>query len=115
MAAAYRPLTDPNTLRALWDVGWIALNSSGFLFGTWIAIVALVTLRTGMLPAWTAWIGLPIALVNLIGPFALKAGTGFFSPQGTLTIIVGLTFPIWVTALSVAAWRARGTAPAGVG
>ena len=112
MTATYRPLTDPNVLRALWDGGWIAFNSVGFLFGAWIAIVAITTLRTGALPAWTAWVGLPIALLSLIGPFALKAGTGFFSPQGTLTIIVGVTFPIWLIAVSIGAWRVRREAPA---
>ena len=105
MTATYRP--DLNVIRALWDAGWIVLNSSGFLFGAWITIVALGTLRTGMLPAWTAWIGFPIGFINLIGPFALKAGTGFFSPQGTLTLLVGVTFPIWVIAVSVGAWRVR--------
>jgi len=112
MTATYRPLTDPNILRALWDAGWIAFNSTGFLFGAWIASVAIATLRTGVLPAWTGWVGLPIALLNLIGPFALKAGTGFFSPQGTLTVLVGITFPIWVIAVAVGAWRVRGAAPA---
>ena len=47
---------------------------------------------TEMLPQWTAWIGVPVALISFVGPFAVKAGTGPFSPQGWFALVVGLTF-----------------------
>ncbi len=105
MVVAYRPATDPAVARALWDGGWLAYNSSGFAFGAWIAIVATAALSHRVLPLWTAWIGVPLALISLIGPLAVKAGTGAFSPQGWFALVVGLSFAAWVLAVSVAAWR----------
>ena len=105
LAVTYRPATDPAVVRALWDVGWMAYNSCSFAFSTWIALVTVSTIRCRVLPPWTAWVGVPVALINCIGPFALKAGTGAFSPQGSYALIVGLTFGAWVTAIAFAAWR----------
>ena len=92
MAVAYRPATDPDVVRALWDAGWLAWNSAGFGFSAWIAIVSIATFRNRVLPIWTAWIGVPVALIGLVGPFAVKAGTGPFSPQGWFAVVVGTHF-----------------------
>ena len=109
LAVAYRPGTDPAVVRTLWDVGWMAYNSCSFAFSAWIVIVTVSTVTCRALPPWTAWVGAPVALINVIGPFALKGGTGAFSPQGAYALIVGLTFGAWVTAIAFAAWRsARG-------
>ena len=107
MAVAYRPSIDPAVARALWDAGWLAWNTAGFGFSAWIAIVAIATFRNRVLPVWTAWIGIPVALIGLAGPFAVKSGTGPFSPQGWFAIVVGLTFGVWVLAVSLAAWKVR--------
>ena len=105
MAVVYRPDTDPAVARALWDAGWLAYNTAGFGFSAWIAIVAVATLRYRLLPVWTAWIGIPVALIGLVGPFAVKAGTGPFSPQGWFALVVGFTFGAWLLAVSLATWR----------
>ena len=111
MVVAYRPGTDPDVARAFWDAGWMAYNSSGFAFGAWITIVVVAAFRHRVLPSWTAWIGIPLALISLVGPFAVKAGTGPFSPQGWFAVVVGLTFAVWLLVVSFAAWRS-GPAPA---
>ena len=113
MTIAYRPATDPAVARAFWDAGWLAYNSAGFGFGAWIAIVAAAAFRYGVLPRWTAWIGLPIAVISLVGPLAVKAGAGPFSPQGWFAIVVGVIFAVWLLALSVAAWRPTGAPASG--
>ncbi len=105
MTVAYRPATDPALVRALWDAGWMAYNSAGFAFSAWIVIVTVSTLTSRALPSWTVWVGVPVALINVVGPLAVKAGTGAFSPQGSFALIVGLTFAVWVIAISFAAWR----------
>ena len=105
MAVAYRPATDPAVARALWDVAWLAYNSAGFGFAVWIVIVTAATVRWGALPKWTVWVGAPVALVNLVGPLAVKAGTGPFSPQGSFASVVALTFAVWVITICIAAWR----------
>jgi hypothetical protein len=91
--------------RAFWDAGWLAYNSAGFAFVAWIVLVVVAALRHRALPRWTAWIGIPVALINLAGPFAVSAGTGPFSPQGWFALVVGLTFAGWLLAISLAAWR----------
>ena len=105
MVVAYRPATDPAVARALWDAGWLAYNTAGLGFSAWIAIVAVATLRHRVLPVWTAWIGVPVALIGFAGPLAVKAGTGAFSPQGWFALVVGLTFGAWLLAVSLATWR----------
>ncbi len=105
MVVAYRPVTDPAVARAFWDAGWLSYNSAGFAFVAWITIVVVAALRHRALPPWTAWIGVPVALINLAGPFAVTAGTGAFSPQGWFALIVGLTFAVWLVTVSLAAWR----------
>ena len=113
MAVAYRPAADPAVVRALWDVGWMAYNSAGFAFSAWIVLVTVSTLTCRVLPSWTVWVGVPVAAINVVGPLAVKAGTGAFSPQGSFALIVGLTFAVWVLAISFAAWRSgRATANA---
>lgn len=105
MVVAYRPVTDPAVARAFWDAGWLAYNSAGFAFVAWIAIVVAAALRHRALPSWTAWVGVPVALINLVGPFAVTAGTGAFSPQGWFALVVGLTFAVWLLTISLASWR----------
>ena len=105
MVVAYRPDTDPAVARAFWDAGWLAYNSAGFGFVAWITIVVVAALRHQALPPWTAWIGVPVALINLVGPFAVRAGAGAFSPQGWFALVVGLTFAVWLLAISLATWR----------
>ena len=110
MVVAYRPGTDPAVVRAFWDAGWLAYNTAGLGFSAWIAIVVAATLTHRVLPLWTAWIGVPVALIGFVGPFAVKAGTGPFSPQGWFALVVGLTFAAWLVAVSLATWRVSCTA-----
>ncbi len=105
MVVAYRPATDPAVARAFWDAGWLAYNTSGFAFVAWITIITAATLRHRALPRWTAWIGIPVALINLVGPFAVKTGTGAFSPQGWFALIVGLTFGAWMLTIAIATFQ----------
>ena len=110
MVVAYRPGTDPAVARAFWDAGWLAYNTAGFGFSAWIVIVVAATVSHRVLPLWTAWVGVPVALIGFVGPFAVKAGTGPFSPQGWFALVVGLTFAAWLVAVSLATWRSARTA-----
>jgi hypothetical protein len=105
MVVAYRPATDPAVVRAFWDAGWMAYNIAGFGFVAWMVIVIVATLRHDALPRWSAWVGIPIAAINVVGPFAVQAGTGAFSPQGWYAIVVGLTFAVWLLGVTVAVGR----------
>ena len=105
MIVAYRPATDPAVVPGV--------------VGRRLAGVQLLRVRVRRMDRdrrhsraqppraapWTAWIGVPLALISLVGPLAVKAGTGAFSPPGWFALVVGLSFAVWVLAVSVAAWR----------
>ena len=112
MVVAYGPVTDPAVVHASWDAGWLALNLASFGFVAWITTIIISTLRDGALPRWTAWVGIPVGVINLVGPFAVQAGTGRFSPQGWYAIVVGLTFAVWLLVVVVAVARPAPTASA---
>ena len=105
MVVAYRPIADPAVVRAFWDAGWLAINTAGFAFVAWITIITVATLRHGALPDGQPGSPCPSAAINFVGPFALQAGNGPFSPQGWYAMVVGLTFAAWLLAVAVAAGR----------
>ena len=90
--------------RGVLGAGWLADNIAGYAFVAWIAVIAVATLGHRALPRWTAWIGIPVALINLVGLFAVKARTGALSPRGWFALVVGLSFAVWLVAVS---WRPR--------
>ena len=111
MVVAYRPSTDPAVARAFWDAGWLAWNIASFGFVAWIAIITIATLRDNAFPRWSAWVGIPVGLINFLGPFAVHAGAGTFSPQGSYATIVGLTFAVWLLVIAAVSGRPTTTAP----
>ena len=66
-------------------------------------LAALVGMAVGIAP-----VGRSTGIV--VGPFAVQAGTGPFSPQGWYAPVVGLTFAVWLLAVSIAAGWPRRTA-----
>ena len=73
---AYRPGQDPAILRALTDASWITVAFSEVAFATFIGATSFAVLRTRVLPAWSGWVGVPVAVVTLIGAAALVRGAG---------------------------------------
>ena len=90
-------------MRALTDASWITTNLAGVSFAVFIGAISFAVLRTRVLPVWSGWIGVPVALVTLIGAPVLSAGNGAFSPQGSLDHIAGLVFAPWVLVICAAA------------
>ena len=105
-AVAYRPAQDPAILRALTDASWITTNLAGVSFAVFIGAISFAVLRTRVLPVWSGWVGVPVALVTLIGAPVLSAGSGAFSPQGLLDHVDGLVFAPWVLVICAAALTA---------
>jgi hypothetical protein len=109
---AYRPGQDPAILRALTDASWITVAFSEVAFATFIGATSFAVLRTRVLPAWSGWVGVPVAVVTLIGAAALSSGSGAFSPQGAIALLGVIVFPLWVLVICVAALlAARSGAP----
>ncbi len=105
MVVAYRPTTTPAVVRAFWDAGWLAYNIAGFGFVAWMAVIIVATLRYDALPRWSAWVAIPVAAINFVGPFAVQQGSGAFSPQGWFAMVVALTFAVWLLVVALAAGR----------
>ena len=57
---------DPNTFRILNDVGFILWNSGTTIAAVTVIATALVSLRSGPLPKWLAWLSLLVATMLLV-------------------------------------------------
>jgi hypothetical protein len=100
MTLAYStPIGDPGLVRILENGGWITLNASGFALAVFIGAVSVAAMMRGFLASWTAWLGIPVALAQVVGGAALASGDGAMSPQGTLPFIFAIGFVAWVLAV----------------
>src|SRR4249919_685714 len=61
---------DPNTFRILNDVGFIFWISGTTIAAVTVIATALVSLRSGPLPKWLAWLSLPVAATMLLAVLA---------------------------------------------
>ncbi len=83
--------------RSLGLIGDVSFNLSVFPFAVLVAAVAIVALKTRVLPAWISWMGAVTAP-------ALLVNASFF---GADFILAFLIFVLWVILLSaVLTWRA---------
>jgi hypothetical protein len=86
---------DPTLARVLVNFGFVLLLVFGLAAAAAMVLVAsIAALRTGVLPRWLAWAGLPLAALLLLGPM--------YMPQ--------LLVPIW--AVTVGIVLARSPVPA---
>ena len=100
MTLAYStPIGDPGLVRTLENAGWITLNVSGFAIALFIGAVSVSAMMRGFLASWTAWLGIPVAVAQVVGAAALSSGDGAMSPQGTLPFIFAIAFAAWVLAV----------------
>jgi len=103
---AYRPpIGDPGLMRTLLDAGYITLNASGYLLAAFVGAASIAALRTHALPAWTGQVGIPVAVLQVVGAACVASGDGAFSPQGLVTIIALLAMLVWAVCVAVAVRR----------
>jgi hypothetical protein len=109
--------------RALNDAGAMVLAMSAPAAAVFFVGNSLSILRTGLLPAWLAWLGLAAALFNALGIAAVFTDKGVFAPDGLLGFFVGFVlFLLWFLLASIMLTRrlgedgavARRPVPAGV-
>jgi hypothetical protein len=69
---------DPNTFRILQDAGYGVWFSGTTVAAITVTATAIVSLRTGLLPRWIAWLSFPVALTMLVAfffiPFLIMCG-----------------------------------------
>jgi len=114
----FNPPADGVIVRAMLEstilmYGAVAIWLLAFL----MAILSYVTLASGALPKWSAWLGYGCALASLAFVPAMFVRhvdmLGFYNPAGLGVEAFANTFPlaVWVVAIGVALLRKRAPAP----
>jgi hypothetical protein len=69
---------DPNTYRILGDTGYAIWFSGTTVAAVTVVATAVLSLRSGLLPRWIAWLSFPVALTMLVAfffiPFLIMLG-----------------------------------------
>jgi hypothetical protein len=118
LAASY--VEGDETTKAAVDAAWTAQHQlGGALLGehlgeilaiAWSVTVAVVVLRSGVLPRWVGWTGLVTSLLYLLNQGDVMATALPDFPVWDLAGLLGsTTWGLWVAALGVAVWRRRDT------
>lgn len=96
---------DPVVTQSLFEAGGFAF-AFAFLGGTvlraaFAGAASLAAIRFGGLPKWLGWIGLVVALGNLVGSFVLFEGTdnGIIGNIAFFSFILG--FGVWILLTSI--------------
>jgi hypothetical protein len=102
-AAAFNPeQTSPDVLRALHIVNYgMSIAVTGSAFAMFFAAVALVTLRTGVLPAALGWIAALAAVLWIPVVAATWTDSGAFSADGVFAYLGALALSLWALVTSI--------------
>ncbi len=57
---------DPDMVRLAGDTSWLMIGTSAMAAGVLIAATSLLAIKTTILPTWLGWIGLVIAIAQLV-------------------------------------------------
>jgi hypothetical protein len=105
-ALVYRaPTGNPALARAMLDIGWVALNMSGFFLFLFVAGTALGMDAARLAPRAMCPIGLLVAACQLAGGVTFARGNGFMSPQGGFAFIAFIAFAVWALLLGLVLLR----------
>ena len=90
------------------DMTFALLALSGVPTAVCLGAYALLVLRYGSLPRWTAWLAMLGADAHILISASFMSHDSFLSLEGSVRIWVPATFFAWILAASLALWRARG-------
>jgi hypothetical protein len=65
-----------------------------------LAAVAVVTLHTGVFPAWLGWLSILVAAANLVMSLGIVVDSGPLIPGGAFTYVLYALMPIWLAAVT---------------
>ena len=65
-----------------------------------LAAVAVVSLRTGVLPSWLGWLSALTAAANLVMSLGIVVDSGPLVPGDALTYALYALMPIWLAAVT---------------
>jgi hypothetical protein len=100
-AAVVAPGASPQTAKAFSDAGNMAF---GFFFlpqAAGVASVAWGFLVTATMVRWIAWLGLVVAVIQLVASLGTVVVTGPLAAGGPVTLVAFVGFVIWFLLISV--------------
>jgi len=100
LGALYHEQLSPAMARTLFLFGDLFLYPTAMAGALLLVAIAAVALRTRALPAWLAWLSLPVALWLLIPPFGSPAGTDWAPPAWSGLGALGV-IPLWTIATAI--------------
>ncbi|HXF97839.1 MAG TPA: hypothetical protein VNJ46_04425 [Gaiellaceae bacterium] len=100
---------DPDLVRALFDLGNMALNVGDPVLAAFVGVPSFVALRERVLPRWIALFGLAVAVGWAVAGVSILVREGpFAGPNGAYGMTVVVVFLVWVVATSAALYRREG-------
>lgn len=96
-AAAFRPAAyGPELTRMLWDLSYVFQPVFGVGLGVFLVTIAVLVLRTRMLPAWYGWLTLVPAIGNLVYIGQIAKNDGYFLGEPGFP-----AFVVWIPLTSI--------------
>lgn len=107
---------DPELVRLLFELGNSTLGFAVFPLAVFFGAVAIIALRTGMLPRWMGLAAAALALAQPVAGLALFVQEGFFAPGGAFGGILLVGLLVWTVSLVIVLLRGeRAGVPASAG
>lgn len=103
LGALYHEQLTAAMARTLFLFGDLFLYPAAMAAALLVISTAAIALRTHALPAWLAWLGVPLALWLLVPPFGSPAGTDWAPPAWSGLGALGAV-PFWLVAAAIALW-----------
>lgn len=100
LGAVYHQQLTAQTARTLFLFGDLFLYPAAVAAAFFLAATAVCALRTHALPAWLAWVSIPVAVWLLIPPFGSPAGTDWAAPAWSGLAALG-AIPFWTVAVAI--------------
>lgn len=86
----------PGLARAVEDLGFVMLGLANLPMAVLLAAVAVVTLRTGVLPRWLGWLAVVAGAAAFTLTFGVAQASGPLAPSGWLTYALYPATLIWL-------------------
>jgi hypothetical protein len=108
--AAFRPgQVSPEVTRTLNDTSLLLTVPYSLLLVPFFVAAAVIILRTGVLPAWLAWLAVIAMPIRALGAGGIFEDSGVFSAEGVLEAVGTFIWFAWTLAASIVlVRRARG-------
>lgn len=101
-AAAFRPRTyGPTLTKLLWDMSYVFQPVFGVGLAVFLTVVAVLVLRTRLLPRWFGWLTLLPAVANMVYVGQIAKNDGYFLGEPGFP-----AFVVWIALASILLVRA---------